>query len=72
MSDATSVEQFRRRLKGVHRVYWSTTDIHRIAKRFGLVQRDIQPALPTLPTRHIPRVIGGHGRFHCYNKHCGR
>jgi hypothetical protein len=61
MSDATSVEQFRRRLKGVNRVYWSATDIYRIAKRFDLVQRDIQPALPSLPTRHIPRAIGAAG-----------
>ena len=45
MSYPTSVEQFRRRLfKGVNRISWSTSDIHRIAKRFGLASRDIETA----------------------------
>jgi HK97 family phage prohead protease len=61
MSDATSVEQFRRRIRGIHRIHWSEADIGRIAKRFGLVERDILPAVPALPTRVVPRTIGNVG-----------
>ena len=61
MSDLTSVEQFRRRIKGIHRVHWSAQDIGRIGKRFGLVQRDIHPAVAALPTRVIPRANGNLG-----------
>jgi hypothetical protein len=38
-------------MKGGHCVHWSPSDVHRIAKHFGLVERDIQPALSELPTR---------------------
>lgn len=31
--------------------HFSSADVHRIAKHFGLVERDIQPALSALPTR---------------------
>jgi HK97 family phage prohead protease len=62
MSDRlTAIEQFRRRLKGVHRVHWSASDVHLIAKRFGLVERDILSAVPALPIRFIPRAIGNAG-----------
>lgn len=56
MSNLTDVEQFRRRLKGVHRIAWSASDVERIAKRFGLITRDVQAALPGLPNRPIQRA----------------
>jgi HK97 family phage prohead protease len=59
MSNLTAAEQFRRRLKGgVNRVYWSASDIHRIAKRFGLVERDISPVLPALPIKLVSQPAG--------------
>jgi HK97 family phage prohead protease len=61
MSNLTSIEQFRRRLKGIHRVHWSASDVGRIGKRFGLVQRDIHPAVAAFPTRVIPRANGNLG-----------
>ncbi len=47
-------DAFLARIKGMpggHRIRWSPSDVHRIAKHFGLVERDIQPVLSTLPTR---------------------
>jgi HK97 family phage prohead protease len=38
-------------IPGGHRVHWSSSDVHRIAKHFGLVERDIQPAFSALPAR---------------------
>ncbi len=64
MSSLTSAEQFRRRLKGgINRVYWSASDVHRIAKRFGLVERDIATVLPALPTKTELRVFGDAAEF---------
>jgi HK97 family phage prohead protease len=45
---------FLARIKGMpggHCVHWSQSDVSRIAKHFGLVERDIHPALSALPTR---------------------
>lgn len=57
MSNLTSVEQFRRRLKGgANHVLWSSHDIERIAKRFGLLQREIRTVIPPLPTKLIDQA----------------
>ena len=61
MSDAPSIEQFRRRLKGIHRVHWSAADIGRIAKRFGLLERDGKRPVPSLPLRIVGAAMSDLG-----------
>ena len=53
MSNVTLMEKFRLRLHGRkngNRPLWSSEDIDRIAKRYGIIQRDISSA-PVLPSR---------------------
>jgi len=54
MADPVALNAFYARVKfmpGGHCIHWPSSDLPRIAKRFGLVERDIQPALSALPTR---------------------
>lgn len=52
-TNAAAIDLFRRRLSGVHRVRWNPSDIHRIAERFGLVEREIQAALSSPAAKEI-------------------
>src|SRR4051794_21627127 len=52
--DPLQKDAFLARVKGMpggHRYHWSSSDVYRIAKRYGLVERDIQPALSAVSTR---------------------
>ncbi len=55
MNAAAPLEQFRRRLNGVHRIAWRPCDIQRIAARFGLVERDVG-SVTFSPPRRAPEV----------------
>jgi HK97 family phage prohead protease len=53
-ANAPNYHAFLARVKGAPGapvVHWSSSDLPRIAKHFGLVEKDIQPALSALPTR---------------------
>ncbi|MHC2241223.1 HK97 family phage prohead protease [Bradyrhizobium elkanii] len=56
--DASTLERFRRRIKGERgaRVHWSSEDIHRIAKRYGLRERDIDRSVVELPRRKFAEI----------------
>src|SRR3954453_9755606 len=67
MSNLSAVEQFRKRLRGgLNRTHWGAEDVHRIAKRFGLVERDLLPSVPSLPVRVVPRTVGDTGNTFDY------
>lgn len=49
LDNAAPLEQFRRRLNGVHRIAWRPCDIQRIAARFGLIERDVETVAFAVP-----------------------
>src|SRR3954451_7808629 len=54
MANPVALNAFLARVKGMAGgpvVHWQSSDISRIAKRYGLVDRDIQPALSAVSTR---------------------